>query len=589
AESAPTETAIRDAEAARSSCAVRVARLREQVARREEEVAVRRGELEAAERATTESATDLGLADHLARLDDLAAALATYREALARLWPTLHGHAARLGDVERAESDVAASTSEHAERRGRAARLRDAAIAAASHRDTLEATAGAEVEQILEQLEDAKRRLAGTRRRLEELQGEHEEARVAIGVASTRIEDLTEALDADAERRAGAIERLAAGVDAGLLPVAGVHLDPADADEAGAWSADRAVRTARGIDRQLDDVPTDDAAWNRTQNTIHGHYSDLERALIAHELRPTASFEDELFVVTVPFQGEIRTMPALRDLLDDEVENRQALLSAREREIIENHLVGEVAAHLHDLLRQGEAWVAEVNDELERMPTSTGMQLRFAWQPRADAPTGLREARRRLLAHHAGWSAQQRQEVGAFLQHRIAEVREADDAGTWQQHLTDALDYRRWHTFAVERRQDGEWKPLTRRTHGTGSGGEKAIALTVPQFAAAAAHYRSADPHAPRLIMLDEAFVGIDADMRSKCMGLLEQFDLDLVMTSEREWGCYPTVPGLAIAQLATRAGVDAVGVSRWVWNGRERVRTDDPATVALSSGGASR
>jgi hypothetical protein len=203
------------------------------------------------------------------------------------------------------------------------------------------------------------------------------------------------------------------------------------------------------------------------------------------------------------------------------------------------------------------------------------MRLRFAWRPRDDGPAGLAHARRRLLSHHAGWSPEQRAELGAFLQAQIDDVREADQAGTWQQHLAAALDYRRWHLFTIERYQDGQWRRLTRRSHGTGSGGEKALALTVPQFAAAAAHYRSADPRAPRLIMLDEAFVGIDSDMRAKCLGLLEQFDLDLVMTSEREWGCYPTVPALAIAHMATRPGIDAVGISRWVWNGRQRERDD--------------
>jgi hypothetical protein len=124
----------------------------------------------------------------------------------------------------------------------------------------------------------------------------------------------------------------------------------------------------------------------------------------------------------------------------------------------------------------------------------------------------------------------------------------------------------------VERQQDGRWTRLTRRTHGTGSGGEKALALTVPQFAAAAAHYRTAGKHAPRLIGLDEAFVGIDTDMRAKCLDLLVQFGLDVVMTSEREWACYPTVPAVAIYQLSTRAGIDAVGVHRWAWNGRDRL-----------------
>jgi hypothetical protein len=55
-------------------------------------------------------------------------------------------------------------------------------------------------------------------------------------------------------------------------------------------------------------------------------------------------------------------------------------------------------------------------------------------------------------------------------------------------------------------------------------------------------------------------------------MGLLGTFDLDFVMTSEREWGCYASLSGLAIYQLATRPGIDAVGLTRWVWNGKERV-----------------
>ena len=43
-------------------------------------------------------------------------------------------------------------------------------------------------------------------------------------------------------------------------------------------------------------------------------------------------------------------------------------------------------------------------------------------------------------------------------------------------------------------------------------------------------------------------------------------------MTSEREWACYPTVPGIGIAQLARTEGVDAVLVTPWRWDGRARV-----------------
>ena len=77
-------------------------------------------------------------------------------------------------------------------------------------------------------------------------------------------------------------------------------------------------------------------------------------------------------------------------------------------------------------------------------------------------------------------------------------------------------------------------------------------------FAAASAHYRSAHRDAPRLVSLDEAFAGVDDDARAKCLGLLATFDLDVVMTSEREWGFYASVPGIATHQLVRRDGIDA-------------------------------
>jgi Putative exonuclease SbcCD, C subunit len=58
--------------------------------------------------------------------------------------------------------------------------------------------------------------------------------------------------------------------------------------------------------------------------------------------------------------------------------------------------------------------------------------------------------------------------------------------------------------------------------------------VTLPLFAAASAHYRSAHPSAPRLVLMDEVFAGVDDDSRAKSIGLLDTFDLDFVMTSPR-------------------------------------------------------
>jgi hypothetical protein len=164
------------------------------------------------------------------------------------------------------------------------------------------------------------------------------------------------------------------------------------------------------------------------------------------------------------------------------------------------------------------------------------------------------------------WSPADREAVGDFLSRQIEAARAEDETATWAELLGRALDYRHWHRFLIDRQQDGHWRSAT----GPASGGERVLTVSVPLFAAASAHYRSAHPHAPRLIMLDEAFAGVDDSARGQFLGLLAAFDLDVAMTSEREWGFYPSVPGIATHQLVRRDGIDAVHVTTWEWDGSQ-------------------
>jgi uncharacterized protein YPO0396 len=164
-----------------------------------------------------------------------------------------------------------------------------------------------------------------------------------------------------------------------------------------------------------------------------------------------------------------------------------------------------------------------------------------------------------------------------MLQERIETERANADAasgGSLLDQLARALDYRRWHRFTVQRWQDGQWRKLS----GPASSGERALGLTVPLFAAVASYYsQSGYPHSPRLVLLDEVFAGIDDAARAHCMGLIREFDLDFIVTSEREWGCYAELPGVSICQLQRHEGIDAVHVSRWTWDGHAKNRIDDP------------
>jgi uncharacterized protein YPO0396 len=310
------------------------------------------------------------------------------------------------------------------------------------------------------------------------------------------------------------------------------------------------------------------------QKKVSEEHKLLSDAMSRHGHSVGLTLREGIIIVDVLFQGRSRDIPGLADALETETEHRARLLSAREREILENHLLNEVAGTLQELIAAAEDEVREMNAELTSRPTSTGMRLRLVWKPAKDAPDGLERVREKLRQTIDAWSVDDRAAVGRFLQEQIAREHTDNPSSGWTEQLTRALDYRSWHAFTIQRLQDGQWRPAA----GPASGGERVLAASVPLFAAASAHYKSAgNPHAPRLVALDEAFAGVDDDSRAKCLGLLATFDMDVVMTSEREWGCYPQVPGLSICQLSRRDGIDAVLVTPWRWDGRERTRADLP------------
>jgi uncharacterized protein (TIGR02680 family) len=516
-------------------------------------------------------ARDLGMERWVADLGGLEQALGEYQRLLAEAGAAASELLLRVEHAQRAARAHTDAAEEQAVRAEAATGARRAAEAARAECEALEQAVGAAVAEVLAQLERAKAAVIRSRDAARKARERWSELDAGLRVAEAQLVRLGEDLAAATQARDQAVSALASFVATRLLGVACAELAEVTAE---GWSMNRAVELARRIESLLAEVAAEDERWERSQKNVHRQFQALSAALLPHGYQPGGSFEHEVFVVSALFRGRSCTAGELAQALQGEVTSRQTLLDAREREVLENHLIGEVSLHLHERLRAAEQLVAEMNQELAARPMSTGMTLRFRWEPLGDELPDLAAARARLLRATGTWSLEDRQILGEFLQQCIRRARSEDEGGSWQEHLALAFDYRRWHEFFVERQQEaGQWKRLTRRTHGTGSGGEKAVALTVPQFAAAAAHYRTADRHAPRLILLDEAFVGVDSDMRSKCMGLLQVFDLDFVMTSEREWGCYPTLHGLAIAQLAARAGVDAVGVTRWLWNGRERVR----------------
>ncbi|MFG2021541.1 TIGR02680 family protein [Actinomadura geliboluensis] len=569
---APRDTALREAHVRLAGEHRRRRELDGEHTRAEEAVARRREEVSAAAERVAEFASDVGLPDGGPELARVREAVGGYRMALAELWPAAQTLLAARESAREAAEELARVRDRLAEAAERAAEARGQADAAAEAHRALVETAGAAVDELFRRLEEVKgaitdREVAESRAR------DRERSAVAErGKAEEARDRLREQITEAAEVRDGAVADFRAFAATGLLAVAVPALDVPDPAEE--WAPNPAVLLARAVNTELDAVDDGDGPWDRVQKRVSEEHKLLSDAMSRHGHSVGLTVHDGVMVVDVLFQGRTRDVPGLADALQAETEQRARLLSAREREILENHLLNEVAGTLQELIAAAEDEVREMNAELTSRPTSTGMRLRLVWKPAKDAPEGLGRVREKLRQTIDAWSADDRAAVGRFLQEQIAREHADNPASGWTEQLTRALDYRSWHAFTIQRLQDGQWRPAT----GPASGGERVLAASVPLFAAASAHYKSAgNPYAPRLVALDEAFAGVDDDSRAKCLGLLATFDMDVVMTSEREWGCYPQVPGLSICQLSRRDGIDAVLVTPWRWDGRERTRADLP------------
>jgi hypothetical protein len=220
--------------------------------------------------------------------------------------------------------------------------------------------------------------------------------------------------------------------------------------------------------------------------------------------------------------------------------------------------------------------VEGMNQRLERVRTASRVAVRLVWQVDPTQSAGTRAARDLLLRDPAGLNEADKEALYVFFRDRVEEARADNSSASWEDQLMKVLDYTAWHRFVVKLdRGDGQgWQDLTRKLHGALSGGEKAIALHLPLFAAVAAHYQT-DPGCPRFILLDEVFVGVDRTNRGQVFDLLVDLGLDLVLTSDHEWCEYRELDGIAIHQLITGDGDDAVTTARFVWNGYRTVATE--------------
>jgi uncharacterized protein (TIGR02680 family) len=577
---APTDDALRTAHADAASCERDFQAASSRLEQAEQQLNEAASALQAARRLLARDASDLHLPDTQQGLDLVGEALTQLGERMQELVHAIH-------QFRQAQTELRHQRERECEARDDAGRdakqlvdRRRQADDAKVRLETLRASVGAKVDELRRRLQEAQDSVSAGETLEVARDKEMRLAGEARAGAEQKVKGAETSLRERSDIRQEAVARLQGFARTDLLSVALPELDVPDVRIP--WTIEPALNLARRAEQSLGSVSDDDDAWRRVQSQLSHDYTELGRALTALSHQAQMDQSDYGLVVTIVYQNRPERPDRLTTRFDEEIAQRRELLTAREREVLENHLQAEIAAAVQKLLQDTERQVDAINKELEKRPTSTGVRFRLQWQPIPEgadgAPVGLEAARKRLLNTSSDlWSSEDRRVVGAMLQQRIETERSNADAaggGSLLDQLARALDYRRWHRFSVQRWQDGQWRKLS----GPASSGERALGLTVPLFAAVASYYsQSSYPHSPRLVLLDEVFAGIDDAARAHCMGLIREFDLDFVVTSEREWGCYAELPGVSICQLLRQEGIDAVHVSRWTWDGRARHRDDDP------------
>lgn len=281
------------------------------------------------------------------------------------------------------------------------------------------------------------------------------------------------------------------------------------------------------------------------------------------------------------WNGKKVSLEEFYGILKQAIDETELLIQKKDRELFEDILSQTISRQLTDRIAESRKWVSDMSQLMKEMDTSMGLIFSLDWKPSKaenDRELDTVQLEQILLRDRTLLTMEDIEKVAAHFRSKIRmEKQKLEESGSminYMELVREALDYRRWFEFHMYfRRGEGERKLLTNSAFNQFSGGEKAMAMYVPLFAAVNAQYKKAENEDhPRIIALDEAFAGVDDKNISSMFELVHKLDFDYIMNSQALWGCFETVKGLRIAELSRPQDSKIVSVIRYTWNGHERV-----------------
>ncbi|MDO3648480.1 SbcC/MukB-like Walker B domain-containing protein [Nocardia mangyaensis] len=346
------------------------------------------------------------------------------------------------------------------------------------------------------------------------------------------------------------------------------------------------------LDAATTQVRATEAGRKSTRSAVTSALQEFDAALTAsgRDYRLHWDAADGLTVVAVHDENGQAALADFAARIDAARRDQELLLTDAERRILEDALLTGLAQQIHERTTDARELISRMGAEMKQRRMSSGNTIGVHWI----LADGLSEAARamcKLLDRDT--AALSPEDLGAVRAHFAAEIRAARAAHperSYPEILAATLDYRTWRVFSFTLISgDGTEDKLTVARHSALSGGEQSVSLHLPLFAAAHVMLDSADPQAPRLLALDEAFAGVDDNGRSELLGLSVQFDLDLFMTGYDLWITYGHVPGCAHYDLAHSTAENTVSATLLVWDSGELLAEHDGGDLTTALGSPNR
>lgn len=353
-------------------------------------------------------------------------------------------------------------------------------------------------------------------------------------------------------------------------------LDPADGLER---CAREAVSRVRQSDRESTPEKMNDALSKTFQqhNDVLFRYHPEIRTVFEPSARAELTRQRKWITLRISDQ-ELALPDALR-ALRDKILMTSGMLEDSDRSLFEEILTETLSNKLRARIAESQRWTADMTSLMKTLRTSMGLTFALVWRPkRGEGGEELDTAQLvKLLNKDPSLLApEDSQRISAHFRAKVKYAREEASVQNLSPNYTDlirgVLDYRNWYEFQLFYQREGEArKELTDRVFNRFSGGEKAMAMYVPLFAAVSAQYRKGSVDCPLLLALDEAFAGVDDRNIGAMFELVRVLGFDYIMNSQALWGCYACVDDLDIAELHRPSNAQTVAVLRYYWNGAER------------------